>query len=173
MVLYHRQSGNANEVGRKGVAMLKVVDSWTTQDGEWFASSKPYSIDVEHVGLHNDIPGKGAAHHIFVRVPMGAEVLEFNTEDGQNKTEWLISQGNNNRWYSFPIFQSYDPTTQQGAWLVRIDGEKVAEGIGLPHGWHVSHFLIVEDVKPEVPVPEPGTVDKYQLFKNGVEVWSS
>jgi hypothetical protein len=151
--------------------MLKVVDSWTTQDGEWFASSKPYSIDVEHVGKYVGIPGAGAAHHAMIKSPPSS-LVEFFVPGGLKESRIADGSG----WVNFPMFgeSSYNPDVGEvGPWIVRVDGQSVAEGIGLPYGFHVSTFLVVEDVKPEVPVPEPGTVDKYQLFKNGVEVWSS
>lgn len=155
--------------------MLKVVDRFTTQDGEWFVSDKPYSITKEALEKYGgeNIHGEGAAHHIFVRlsakVSQSAEAIEFNTEDGRNKNEFPVYSGAH-LWVCFPIFQAYDPNIEQGAWLVRIDGEKVAEGIGLPHGWHVSTFLVVEDV-PVVVVPEPPTAGDSYLVINGVTVW--
>jgi hypothetical protein len=56
---------------------------------------------------------------------------------------------------------------------VSVNGTEVARGLGLPEGLHVSTFLVVEDVGPGVKPVEPGTADKYQLFKNGVLVWES
>jgi hypothetical protein len=148
--------------------MLRVTDKFHTQDGEWFVSGKPYSITKEAIEKYGgeDIEGEGAAHHIFVRVPLTASVLEFNTEDGKNPNIYYTPA----TWTNFAIFQAYDPNIEQGAWLVRIDGEKVAEGIGLPHGWHVSTFLVVEEAGDVVLPEQPSAGDSY-LVLNGVTVW--
>lgn len=155
--------------------MLKVIDRFTTQDGRWYVSDKPYGIDKDSLlkYINEDIPGRGAATHIFVKVPADAYVVEFNTSDRKNKTEVFDKGG---EWISFPMFHtsSYNPDVGEvGPWHVRIDGEIVADGLGLPHSEHVSTFLVVADVEPVVPeVPDKST-DKIQLIINGVAVWSN
>lgn len=155
------------------IVMLKVTDRFTTRDGEWFVSGKPNGITKEELEKYGgeDIPGKGAAHHIFVRVPADAFVVEFNTADGKNPAIYhkpgpLAGVA----WINHPIFQGYNPDAGEvGPWLVRIDGEKVAEGIGLPYGWHVSTFLVVEEANVIVP-QQPTAGDSY-LVINGITVW--
>jgi hypothetical protein len=151
--------------------MLKVVDRFTTRDGSWEPNNLPFSITQVAAEKYKGIEGGGAAHHIFVKPPKDAYIVEFNTPDGKNRTQVVVD---GDEWISFPIFQGYNPDRgEQGAWLVRVDGEKVAEGIGLPHNWHVSTFLVVEDVAPQVEPVEPGAADKYQLYRNGTLVWES
>jgi hypothetical protein len=152
--------------------MLKVTDRFTTRDGSWEPNNLPFSITPIAAEKYKGIQGAGAAHHIFVRAPSDAELIEFNTLDGSNDTHYVV---HDSTWASHPIFQAYNPDRgEEGAWHVWIDGERVTEeGIGLPYGWHVSTFLVVEDVEPSVKPVEPGTADKYQLFKNGVLVWES
>jgi hypothetical protein len=152
--------------------MLKVVDQFTTRDGEWYPSNKPYSITKEAAEKYAHL-ATGAAHHIFVVPPMGSKTVEFNTLDGRNpiKMDAAGQDGNPYRLVGTPIFQAYDPVKGDGMWHVWVDGQRVTkdgEGIGLPHGWHVSTFLVVEDV----PVPsEPPTIpgrDRVQVYINGV-----
>lgn len=159
--------------------MLKVVDRFTTQDGEWYVSNKPYSITKEALARWSgeDIPGKGGATHIFVLVPFGAMVVEFNTSDGRNRKEYY-TYTNGNPWVNHPISKdaAYNPDDNVGPWHVRIDGELVAEGIGLPHSWHVSTFLVVEDVEPVAQVPPTVPTfdrDKVQFIVNGVVIYSN
>ncbi len=154
--------------------MLKVVDRFTTRDGHWEPDGKPFSITQIAAEKYSNIPGRGAAHHIFVRVPKGLHSLEFNTENGMNQwtTNLMLDEPT---WYNYPIFQGYNPDKgESGAWLVRIDGEKVAEGIGLPYGWHVSTFLVVEDVaSPVVDVPGTPAQKSIRLIVDGKVVYES
>jgi hypothetical protein len=155
-----------------GGHLLKVVDRFTTRDGSWEPNNLPFSITPIAAEKYKGIPGAGAAHHIFVKVPVEAGIVEFNTLDRKNKNEVFVP-GIRERWATFPIFQAYDPVTSEGAWHVWIDGERVTEeGIGLPYGWHVSTFLVVEDV--EVKVPDlPTDKDRWTLYRNGVLVFDS
>lgn len=150
--------------------MLKVVDRWTTRDGKWEPNNLPFSITPIAAAKYGSVPGKGAAHAIFVHPPQDAHVVEFNTEDGKNKSEVYAPFPGG--WVSFPIFRGYNPEVEKGAWLVRIDGQKVAEGIGLPYGLHVSTFLVVENVASVSEPPVPG-LDRWTLYRNGVLVFDS
>jgi hypothetical protein len=152
--------------------MLRVVDRFTTRDGSWEPNNLPFSITQVAAEKYKGIPGAGAAHHIFVKLPKDAQVVEFNTLDGRNGITGHVRDG---MWVSHPIFQGYNPDKgEEGAWHVWVDGERVTqEGIGLPYGWHVSTFLVVEDVAPQVEPVEPGAADKYQLYRNGTLVWES
>jgi hypothetical protein len=153
--------------------MLKVVDRFTTRDGSWEPNNLPFSITQVAAEKYKGIQGAGAAHHIFVLPKVDSAVVEFNTLDGKNKTEHFTDK--NTIWVHHPIFEPYNPDKgEEGAWHVWVDGERVTqEGIGLPYGWHVSTFLVVEDVAPQVEPVEPGAADKYQLYRNGTLVWES
>jgi hypothetical protein len=156
--------------------MLKVIDRFTTRDGSWEPSDKPFSITPVAAAKYANIPGRGAAHHIFVHVPQGAGVVEFNTADRKNRNEIFV--WGESKWVNFPIWQGYNPDKGEvGAWGVWIDGEKVADGLGLPYGWHVSTFLVVEDKEPQVEIPPgpsvPGQKERWTLYRNGALVFDS
>jgi hypothetical protein len=157
--------------------MLKVIDRFTTLDGSWEPNNKPFSITPTAAAKYSSIPGKGAAHHIFVRVPQDAGVVEFNTEDGKNPSGPLVPDSS--RWVNFPMFGSsaFNPVRDNGGpWHVWIDGERVTksgEGMGLPYGWHVSTFLVVEDAEPDVQVPPEGSAARFTLYRNGALVYDS
>jgi hypothetical protein len=151
-----------------------VIDRWTTQHGSWDVDiTHPYGIDLKHSVRYSgeDIPGKGASTHIFVKALPGS-VVTFMTSDGANKQSMLVPPTS---WVNFPMFHSsaYNPDKGEvGPWQVWVDGVMVAEGIGLPHSQHVSTFLVVaENSAP--PVPPVQGEDKYLLYKNGVLVWES
>lgn len=155
--------------------MLKVIDRFTTLDGSWEPNNKPFSITPIATKYAGQIPGAGAAHHIFVRAPKGSLVVEFNTEDGLNPSGPLSPDASG--WVNFPIFQAYNPDKgEAGPWHVWIDGERVtkpSEGMGLPYGWHVSTFLVVEDAEPDVQVPPEGSAARFTLYRNGALVYDS
>jgi hypothetical protein len=152
--------------------MLKVIDRFTTRDGSWEPNGLPFSITKVATKYAGQIPGAGAAHHIFVHPPKDAGVVEFDTEDGMNNTRYAAPFAGG--WVSFPMFQAYNPDNgERGAWLVRVDGEKVADGLGLPYGWHVSTFLVVEDAEPDVQVPPEGSAARFTLYRNGALVYDS
>lgn len=148
--------------------MLKVVDRWTTRDGHWYNSGQEYDIDQAHISKYpaSTIPQAGAATHIVVRVPAGSTVEFINRYDGKvYKTANAFPDG---KWVDFEMYHSsgYVPERgETGPWTVKVDGQVVAEGIGLPESWHVSTWLVVEYVDggeepgtgegPEIPPTEP------------------
>lgn len=150
--------------------MLKVVDRFTTRDGSWEPSSKRFSITPQQAAKYGSI-ATGAAHHIFVYVPPGAGVVEFETNDPVSPqhvkytpdAQWSVD-------HALYGSSAYNPDNNEvGPWVVRVDGEKVAEGIGLPFGWHVSTFLIVEEVSAVTPPPPtpPGNKSSIKLYLDG------
>jgi hypothetical protein len=152
--------------------MLKVVDRFTTRDGSWEPSNLPFSITQIAAEKYKGIPGAGGAAHIFVKAPVGS-VVDFYTTDGKLSNLKIVDASgwcNFNLWASSAFWGK-----DNGPWAVSVNGTEVARGLGLPEGLHVSTFLVVEDVGPGVKPVEPGTADKYQLFKNGVEffAWES
>lgn len=149
--------------------MLKVVDSFTTRDGEWYPSGKQYSITQEYAAKYGSAQ-TGAAHHVWVHVPKGTGVVEFNTADMQNPAKAEI---NANGWANFPLFDNatyYPDKGERGPWILWVDGERVMDGLGLPNGWHVSTFLVIEDVAPVVVSPPPTTPQPKEGSKIVVEV---
>lgn len=132
--------------------MYKVTDTWTTRDGEWYPSNKPYSIDQAHVDKYanEDIPQKGAATHIIAKVSAGAHVQIVNRYNNQTVKDFT-SLG---IWFDYPMDggASYVPERgETGPWNVAVDSIIVASGIGLPAKQHVSTFLVVEDVNEGQP----------------------
>lgn len=158
--------------------MLKIIDRFTTRDGSWEPNDKAFSITPIAAAKYANVPGKGAAHHVFVHVPQGTGVVEFNTLNRKNKKEYYSFQDG---WVNHPIWEAYVPERDgQGAWHVWVDGERITrdgEGIGLPYGWHVSTFLVVDDSAPDVVIPPgpsvPGQKERWTLYRNGVLVFDS
>ncbi len=135
--------------------VMQVIDRWTTQHGSWDVNpANKYGIDKQHADKYfqgSAIPGAGADHHIFVCAFAG-NVVTFKTSDNtQHKDEYLPLSG----WVNFPIFEGYKASEgERGPWQVWVEGEMVADGIGLPDGEHVSTFLVMgKGDKPDVPQP--------------------
>ena len=152
--------------------MLTVIDRFTTRDGRWEVDNRPYGLTKEAFDKYgsDDIPGKGGASHIFVKVKPGIAV-RFYTKDAitpqheiRNTDMW--GWANMNLWKS----SAYWPPNV-GPWFVYVGGVEVASGLGLPEGLHVSTFLILGEDDAVVPAPPNETL--YQLLKDGVEVWSN
>lgn len=135
--------------------MIKLVDQWTTQDGEWYPSGKPYSIKAGawHQWHEEPIPGKGGATHIFVKGRVGDKV-RFYTEGGLSDERIITDQSG---WVNMPMWRSSAYMAGEGPWHVEVNGVKVnSRGIGLPQGNHVSTFLVTEHVEDDAPAePQP------------------
>lgn len=153
--------------------MLKVIDSFTTRDGVWEVDTRPYGLTKDKLEKYGgeDIPGKGGASHIFVKVKP-KNMVRFYTKDAttpQSEVKIVDASG----WVNFNLWKSsaYWPPNV-GPWFVDVDGVEVASGLGLPEGLHVSTFLDVdEDNGVAIPdAPTPGR-DKIQVIVNGVVVW--
>jgi hypothetical protein len=138
---------------------LKVVDRFTTRDGLWEVDPRPYGLtkeDLEEYGSW-DIPGMGAAAHLFVKAKPG-DTVRFNTVDGNNPNAFLVGESG---WINFPIFASSAFWgVDGGPWIAWVNNVEVARGLGLPDGLHVSTFLIVEDVDSGSQ-PEPPTTGEW------------
>lgn len=151
--------------------MLKVVDRFTTRDGKWEVDPRPYGLTKEAYEKYKDedIPGKGGAAHIFVKVKPHQQV-HFYTEhptSPQSETKFADETG----WVNFNLWTSsaYWPPAV-GPWRVSAHDFYVAGGLGLPEGLHVSTFIVTEDVDDVVVAPPPSAKDSY-LVINGIEVW--
>lgn len=136
---------------------MRLVDKFTTRDGSWEPDASPYSItraQLDNYG-HEDIPGKGGANHIFVKASPG-DTVRFMTSDGENPNAFLVGDS---RWVNLPLFHSssYAPARgEKGPWEVYVNNDKVADGIGLPDGLHVSTFLVIaSSTIPSEPPPTP------------------
>src|SRR5690349_17731693 len=94
---------------------------FTTQDGEWFTSNKPYAISADALARYaaQDIPGKGAANHILVRATPGSLVY-VNTTDGKNPVNYYVPESG---WINHPMTHdsSYVPARgEHGPWVVWV-----------------------------------------------------
>lgn len=146
---------------------IRLIDQFTTRDGSWEPSSLPYSIPPNYSLMYGggNIPGKGAANHIMVKARPGDRVA-FNTADGTNPALYMAESTG---WVNHPMMHSsaYVPARgESGPWVVWVNGEKIAEGIGLPDGLHVSTWLITGEgepvlTEPSTPQPNPITQQEY------------
>lgn len=146
---------------------LTELYRFTTRDGRWGDDNREYGLGTYSPVpfTASDIPGAGAATNLFVRAPLGS-LVTFVTDDGDNYYSDYCDEGKN-LWVSMPMWGSsgYDPTKGDGPWNVYIDGQHVAEGLGLPWWWHISTFMVyVPDVRDEPPSPTPpGKGVSYQV----------
>lgn len=138
--------------------VLKVIDRFTTRDGRWEVDDRPYGVTKEIFEKYGsvDIPGKGGASHIFVKVLPRSAVV-FYTSDFKNRETKIADDSG---WVNFNLWKSsafWPPN--EGPWMVDVGNVNVARGLGLPEGLHVSTFLIVGDVDegshPSPPSEKP------------------
>jgi hypothetical protein len=133
---------------------LKVVDRFTTHNGSWEPDNTPFSVTQIAAAKYAGYPAKGAANHIHVKAAPGTFV-EFNTSDGKNPVELMVGPSG---WVNLGMTHdaSYNPDTGAvGPWGVWIGGQQIANGIGLPYGWHVATFLVVGDAGETDPTEPP------------------
>ena len=156
---------------------LKVIDRFTTRDGSWTANNETFSITSIAEEKYQDCPFKGAATHIIIKAPSGTRVT-CQTSDQKNATMFVVGQPN---WINFPMFHSsaYNPGRgEKGPWEVWANGTLIADDIGLPYSWHVSTFLIVEDVAvsptpPPISPPTNKPVSHIQILVDEVMVFDN
>lgn len=156
--------------------MYKVTDRFTTRDGSWEPTGEPYSITPEMAAKYGDnFPEKGAATHLFAKIvggPIGHAAFTkgirfFTRDEAINAYPEAEASG----WAHEPLTNSsaYNPDRgETGWWNAQVVGapSEVAEGLGLPYGWHVSNFVVFEwqdsDVDPgegpEIPDDREGQV---------------
>lgn len=132
---------------------MRLIDRFTTRDGSWEPNGLMYSIAPEAAQQYRaqDIPGAGAANHLFVRAAPGS-IVRVNTSDGGNVTNYYVPDSG---WVNHPLFHSsaYVPSRgETGPWVVSVNRVEIARGIGLPDGLHVATFLVTDDGAPQ---PQP------------------
>lgn len=139
---------------------------FTTQDGEWYPSAKPYSIPTWALkwGVFSFME-RGAATHILVRVEdkFGKPIQSFVNVSNPSTTTALNTGDKPSGWQNFPIFEGFDPDIgEHGPWRVAMNGSDFAiDGIGLPHKWHVSTFIVftkTDDIVIPPPVIPPPVI---------------
>lgn len=145
--------------------MYLVTDRWTTQDGEWFVSDKPYSIDQAHVdkwgGQQPD--GSGCAICFFVKLVGGpANEVLFATTAGLQ----IPKPVDGKRWAHNEMYNpgsGYNPSNNVGPWSGRAKDapSELADDVGLPGGHHVSTYVEMtwreeDGPTPPDPTPDPG-----------------
>lgn len=148
---------------------MRLLDSFTTRDGSWQPNGQLYSITAEAVSKYDDCPFKGAATHIIVKAPSGTRIT-CQTSDQKNATNFVVGEPN---WINFPLFHSsaYNPDRgERGPWEVWANGALIVDGIGLPYGWHVSTFLIMDEATTgTMPVPPPPKGDMPKTAREAIE----
>lgn len=129
---------------------FEIKDIFTTQDGEWDVSGKPFSLPqwARDAYLSREFDDAGAATHILCRVedesgkPIDTSITFF-ANDQPSVTSHTGEK--HSMWANMPLYSSsaYDPQSgQHGIWAVQAgNGDKVT-GIGLPFRWHVSTFIV-------------------------------
>lgn len=143
--------------------MYRLKDRWTTRDGVWEANGELYSIDQVHLDRWKDEPieGRGCATCIFVKLEGGPEdTVHFETNGGYIEEHPVDAT----RWAHATMYNpgsGYNATRAKGPWTVRAqENSEIVDDIGLPNGWHVAHFVVLEWEEDEPapgpdPVPEP------------------
>lgn len=164
--------------------MIKLTDRWTTQHGSWdVRSDKKYGIDQAHRDRYlagRDIPPAGADHHIVVRAKPGSPVRCYTLVNGR-VDEDVVYTTPASGWADHEMSKGSFYNAQageKGPWFVEVDGDLVAEGIGMPQWEHVSTFLYTEELADSEPVwhilpptegeevwtaPQPGAAHTYQI----------
>lgn len=134
-----------------------LVAMFTTQDGEWDISDKPYSVPLWARRYLTGFSSAGAATHAFARVesadgvPIAAPIRYWC--DGV--MDIVTTDSKPELWANHAINGSYNPANEHGPWSMQpIDGCVTLSGIGLPYNHHVSLFTIWREVAAQ-PVPEP------------------
>jgi hypothetical protein len=140
------------------MAKFRIADEFQTRDGHWEPSGELFGIDKQHAERYaHEASQLGGATHIFVKAPAGTKVGFLNRYSNQVVQEELSDGG----WINFFLGRgsNYDPDHNTGPWNVLVDGETVAQGIGMPHNWHISKFLVIERIgeQPAPPPSDPGT----------------
>lgn len=146
----------------------KVVDAFTTIDGEWYTSDKvgsipQWAIDQYHTASFDDA---GGSQHLFFRFEdeNGVPAIRNNSyiytgracqawTDGYDK---LLDQNyrgyvqpipfakDHSGWGNIVMFEPFWPDQgQHGPWCIKPFGPcETVTGIGLPYKYHISTFIV-------------------------------
>ena len=159
------QAANVIVEGEPG--LYRVKDIFTTYRGSWDLGKSVYSppqwADLDYLPQSMR---PGGDHHIYVRFNDGyPSQVNFTTA---TLTEEKLA--NDEKWIDLPVYNVYDPRTDQSAWRHRVEnGGQVVRGGGLPDGEHASLFMVwelnpddtEEPVDPEdahIDILEPGAI---------------
>lgn len=146
--------------------MYRATKIFTSRDGKLDPDDREYGITQEGIDeIGNAKPHMGGATHIFVKTKGGpSDRVRFFTRD--NLHNFIHTEKAESGWAELPIEHGsgYDPDLGQvGWWSVKVEGapSDIVEGIGLPHSWHVSTFVVFEwdESQEEEETPDPETPD--------------
>ena len=160
--------------------MYRVKDVFTTRDGNMDPNGDPreYGISKEMMEKYgHEIEDKGCATCIFVKLEGGVSDTVFFFTNGGHSEEHKVRQ---DRWAQTNMYNpgsGYNPDNKEGPWSVHAKdaASDIYGGIGLPYGWHVSTFVVLEWEEgadggngetgegPEEP-EEPEGLDKYPIY---------
>lgn len=165
--------------------MYRFREMFTSRDGNLDPNGDPreygitkemmdkYGAELTGVGVSEP---KGCAVCIYIKLEGGPATKAFAfTTAGHTENPPLEAD----RWAHITMHgsgSSYDPANNVGPWSVHAHEypSEVVGGIGLPHGWHITTFVVFEWVEdgdpdegtgegPEVPEPPEG-LDKYPIY---------
>lgn len=167
--------------------MYKLKRRWTTRDGNLVPNGQEYSITTDILREYGNQlpPDKGCATCILVRLEGGpATEVFFETTGGHHETHSIDSLG----WAHTTMYNpgsGYNPNVPpgtKGPWSVQASGapSEIVDDIGLPFGWHVSHWVVLKWVEdgtgggPDpIEPPDSGgeeTMPLVQVFVQGKHV---
>lgn len=135
-----------------------LIELFTTQDGSWDVSNKPFSVPQWARKYLPGFTSAGAATHALVRVEdANGQPITIGVTFG-NMT--LSTASKPEKWAIQDVYGSYNPDRgEHGSMTINFPGAKQRiEGVGLPWNNHVSLFAVYRKSKPEVqPVVVPPT----------------
>lgn len=141
----------------KGSGVYELIDLFTTQDGSWEPSSKPFSVPSWALVYLPGFTSAGAATHALVRVEdANRKPITIDVKFGNIV---VSTAGKPEMWAVQQINGSYKPEQgEHGWWSIDFDGAlHRIEGIGLPLNNHVSIFAVYRQVQP--PRPDGGKIE--------------
>ena len=134
-----------------GSGEYDLIELFTTQDGSWEVSNKPFSLPAWAMKHLPGFTSAGAATHALVRVEdANGQPITIGVTFG-NVT--LSTANKPEKWAVQEVHGSYKPDRgEHGAMTINFPGAKQRiEGVGLPLNNHVSLFAVYRKTKQVTP----------------------
>ena len=142
--------------GQPGETVYRVTDIFTTRDGSWEPSDAPGSVPqwardayLKPWGHPQYFDDAGAAQNLFGGIAMNGNMIPHGTmhyytyTDNQNHTN---QRAKIHGWANIPIYGHSDVPGPWAWYPKNHNAADVVKGGGMPHGWHVSWFVVWEVV---------------------------